>query len=200
MVRISASSFATTALAAFALFAMPAMAQAGSERQVAEEKINQLFVFGDDECPQSEGDEIVVCARLDEEERYRIPQDLRGNEDVPSRQSWARRVRAYEYVGADGIQSCSPTGGGGFTGCGLNAIDQAYAEKRQDPGKTFGLLIAQKRAERLAQIDAEAEEVEKRVQKFEEERAAREALQEAARREAAGLDTNPDAEPLPQPQ
>lgn len=196
MIRSAAATIGTIA----ALSMVPAAAQDASGRQSAEEKINQLYVFGDDPCPPSTGDEIVVCARLDEGERFRIPQDLRDTEQVPSRQSWARRVQAYEYVGSEGTLSCSPAGGGGFTGCGLNEIEEAYAEKRQDPGKTFGLLIAKKRAERLAQIDAEAEEVEKRVRQFEEGRAAREAAEAQARREAEGLDDGPDAEPLPQPE
>ena len=41
------------------------------------ERIINLLVYGDDPCPQSQGDEIVVCARRPEAERYRIPKKLR---------------------------------------------------------------------------------------------------------------------------
>lgn len=188
--------------AAIALFATPAMAQDAADTQPGDEKINQLFVYGDDECPQSSADEIVVCARLDEGDRFRIPKGLRSTENSPKNESFANRVLAYEYVGADGFQSCSATGLGGFTGCGLGNIDAAAAERKQDPGKLFGRLIAQKRAERLAGIDAEAEEVEKRVQQFEKDRADKEAREAAAATGAevtGGEDAALDAEPLPQP-
>ena len=33
------------------------------------ERIINLLVYGDDPCPQSQGDEIVVCARRPEAER-----------------------------------------------------------------------------------------------------------------------------------
>lgn len=186
MTRLAAASI----LAFAVISASPTIAQS-DVGQPREEKINQLYIYGDDECPESKGDEIVVCARLDEGERYRIPKDLRDTEGDPTKESFARRVLAYEYVGSDGIQSCSAAGAGGFTGCGLNEIDAAYAEKKQDPGKVFGRLIAKKRAERLAQIDAEAEEVEKRVVAFEQERAAREAASDEELAAEA---------PLPQPE
>ena len=37
------------------------------------QRITNLLVYGDDPCPKGEGDEIVVCARRPESERYRIP-------------------------------------------------------------------------------------------------------------------------------
>jgi hypothetical protein len=41
----------------------------------------------------------------------------------------SERIKSYEYVGASGTMSCSPSGAGGFTGCGLAEINKAYAEK-----------------------------------------------------------------------
>ena len=35
------------------------------------DRIATLVVYGDDPCPRSAGDEIVVCARRPENERYR---------------------------------------------------------------------------------------------------------------------------------
>lgn len=139
------------------------------------ERINQLIIYGDDVCPQSSDDEIIVCARLDESDRYRIPANLRSNPNDLKGEAWTQRVRAYESVAASGTLSCSPSGAGGFTGCGLAEINRAYAEKAQDPGISFGLLVAEARRKRLEGIDAEAEEVEERVKQFEKDRAAREA-------------------------
>lgn len=195
MIRNSALVF----LAATTL-TVPAAAQQGSDGvQPGDEKINQLIIYGDDVCPESTEEQINVCVILVEADRYRIPPNLRDTEIKPSNESWTKRAVAYQYVGRDGIMSCSPTGAGGFTGCGLGSIDQAYAEKKQDPGLVFGRLIAQQRAERLAQIDAEALAVEEKVKLFEQGRLEREAREQAAR---DGLDAADaaDAAPLPEPQ
>jgi hypothetical protein len=193
--------FATLVLTTTAvLTASASYAQDSGASQPGDEKINQLIVYGNDKCPESTGDEIVVCARMDEADRYRIPSNLRGDPNDPRNQAMSERIKAYEYVGASGTMSCSPSGAGGFTGCGLKEIDRAYAEKAQDPGITFGRLIAAERAKRMAGIDAEAAAVEERVKEFEKGRAEREArlqaeldAKEAAERQAA------DAEPLPEP-
>lgn len=186
---------------ALALVASPLAAQsegtAGTTQAATDadaEKINMVIVYGDDECAQSTDDQINVCARLSEADRYRIPTQLRSDPNDPSKEAWTNRVLAYEYVGREGTTSCSATGGGGFTGCGLKQIDAAYAEKKEDPGLAFGLMIAAERKRRLAGIDAEAELVEQRVQQFEKERAEREARQADQPVEAETV------EPLPQPQ
>lgn len=148
----------------------PVLAQDASTPQPGDEKINQLIVYGEDACPQSSGDEIVVCARLAEAERYRIPKNLREVQNDIVNDAWNNRVLAYEHVAATGTMSCSPVGAGGFTGCGLKDIGNAYAEKSQDIGLAFGRLIAAERNKRLSGIDAEALEIEERV--VDEERAA----------------------------
>ena len=181
------------------LLSVSAMAQELPANQPGDEKINQLIIYGDDKCPESSGDEIVVCARMDEAARYRIPSSLRNDPNDPRNQATSERIKAYEYVGASGTMSCSPSGAGGFTGCGLREIDKAYAEKAQDPGITFGRLIAAEREKRMAGIDAEAAEVETRIAEFEKGRVEREARLQAeldAKEAAAG---SPDAEPLPAP-
>jgi hypothetical protein len=190
------TSIAMLALAASA----PSFAQETAGPSVPDEKINQLIVYGDDECPESKGDEIVVCARMNEADRYRIPTSLRTDPNDLSNQSWGQRVMAYEYVGASGTMSCSPSGAGGFTGCGIGEINKAYAEKAQDPGITFGRLIAAERAKRLAGIDAEAAEVEERTKLFEQGRAEREArLQAELAAKETAEQSAADADPLPEP-
>jgi hypothetical protein len=174
------------------------MANAGAFAQdgtPADPKINTVIIFGDDKCPESTDDQINVCAILVEGDRYRIPAPLRSDPNNTKNDAWMNRVLAYQFVGREGTMSCSPSGAGGFTGCGLKAIDAAYAEKSKDPGLAFGRMIAEERKKRLAGIDAEAEEVEKRVVQFEKERAEKEA------REAEQGTTAPpeETETLPEP-
>jgi hypothetical protein len=189
---------ANISVAALALMlSAQAPAQNAPATQQGDEKINQLIIYGNDTCPESKGDEIVVCARMGEADRYRIPSSLRDDPNDSRNQAMSERIKSYEYVGASGTMSCSASGAGGFTGCGLKEIDRAYAEKAQDPGIVFGRLIAAERAKRMAGIDAEAAEVEARVAEFEKGRAEREAKLQAEldAKEAASA----DAEPLPEP-
>jgi hypothetical protein len=165
---IAASALVPAAL----LFAMPAMAQS------ADEKVNQLIVYGDDACPPSTGNEITVCARKDESERYRIPESLRESIS-PQNDAWTNRVIAYETIGANGAMSCSPVGSGGFTGCVGKLIDTAYAERKLDPNIRFSQLIADERAKRLSTIDSDAAETQARVEQLERQYAAKQrALQD----------------------
>ena len=112
--------FALTTAAALGALASPAAAQDADE----EARVNTLIIYGDDECPPSREGEITVCARLDENERYRIPQSLRQSED-PANEPWANRVRSFEAVGNFGPLSCSPVGLGGELGCTAQMIQQA---------------------------------------------------------------------------
>ncbi|MCX7863518.1 MAG: hypothetical protein N2423_00550 [Novosphingobium sp.] len=139
----------------------PAGAQGSGER------INQVIIYGDDPCPQSTGDEITVCAVLPESERFRIPEILRESRS-PENEAWANRAIAYRTVGRSGTLSCSPVGGGGWTGCVNQMIETARAERLSDPSLRFSQLIAEEREKRLATIDSEAAEQQARVE--EEER------------------------------
>lgn len=168
---------AVPVLAAGLACAPPALAQDDTET------VNQLIVYGEDLCPPSTSDQITVCARKDESERYRIPAPLRESKS-PQNEAWNNRVIAYETVGRNGTLSCSPVGGGGWTGCVNQMIDTAIAEKKSDPSLRFSELIAEERARRLATIDAEAQEQQARVEEeerkyFERQQAAQEAATEA---------------------
>ncbi|HEX8667154.1 MAG TPA: hypothetical protein VF727_02135 [Allosphingosinicella sp.] len=150
-------------LAAAALAAVPAFAQteeAPPPPGAGEERINQLVVYGNDPCPKSTDEEITVCARKPETERFRIPKGLR-DEGQPTAESWASRASELQYVGRSGIGSCSPTGPGGATGCLQGLINNAREERRQSADADWNALIAQARRERLGRIDAEAEAEEK---------------------------------------
>lgn len=90
-----------------------------------------IVVYGDDPCPKSTEDEIVVCARRPEEERYRIPKELRkAPEDVTAR-AWGDRALALDEISRAGMpNSCSPVGSGGQTGCMEMLMRQWHAARR----------------------------------------------------------------------
>jgi hypothetical protein len=145
-------------LAAGALLAAaPATAQAPAATRAAEPKISTMIVYGDDPCPPSTDDTIIVCGRQPEKERYRIPEALRGNPNDPTNQAWATRAQALEYAGRGGIGSCSTTGPGGASGCFNQIVRQARAERGADPSVNWNALVEEARRERLGKIDAQAE-------------------------------------------
>jgi hypothetical protein len=111
----------------FAALSVPASAQDSGDS-----KISEIIVYGNDPCPRSTDDAIVVCARKPESERYRIPERYRQSGPIQSRQSWTQKAKSFEYVGRTGIQSCSAVGPGGYTGCLQNMIDRAKSEARQE--------------------------------------------------------------------
>jgi hypothetical protein len=105
--------------------AAPALAQESVPQRRAE-----LEVFGDDPCPQSTDDEIVVCHRRAEEERYRIPAPLRRSTQRPE-QAWGARAETLDEVSRDSRpNSCSVVGSYGQSGCQQQFINQWYAERR----------------------------------------------------------------------
>lgn len=183
--------FASALLASAALFAAPLAAQ-----DQPGDRVNMVVIFGDDACPESTADEITVCARKAESERFRIPEKLRESEDGEN-VAWARRVEKFETVGAFGTLSCSPAGAGGITGCTQAMIDAAYGEKSEDAGIRFGQLIEQARAERLATIDEDAADEQARVEAIEREYMER--LEREREAEVPDNPDSPDAEPLPDP-
>ena len=125
----------------------------------ADPRVNQLIIYGDDPCPQSTNEEIIVCARLPENDRYRIPPNVRDDPNDPSRQSWANRALELSYLGRAGTDSCSPTGPGGFTGCFNQIVQQARAERAGRDEVNWNRLIQEAREERMRRIgEAEVEE------------------------------------------
>ncbi len=164
------SKFLLAPAALCAAIAVPAPAQTAV--QTDDESYNMVIVYGDDACPQSSDDTIVVCARQDESERYRIPEALRFTEG-PQAEAWAERVEQLEMVGRFGTLSCDPAGAGGMTGCTQEMIRKAYADKENSNAVRFGEVIAAARAERLSTIDADAAQTQRDVEMIEREYNAR---------------------------
>jgi hypothetical protein len=95
------------------------------------ERISFLVAFGEEKCREPVGDEIVVCANVPENERYRIPVALRKKERVVTDRSWSSAVETLDSFAADlRPNSCSVNGSGGFTGCTQKLLQQWFAERR----------------------------------------------------------------------
>ncbi len=93
-----------------------------------------LAVFGNDPCPKGVGDEIVVCARLPESERFRIPKRLRDEAKTAHvEQSWVARSRIIDQAGSENRpDSCSAVGSGGQTGCFQKFMHDARVQRDED--------------------------------------------------------------------
>lgn len=103
----------------------PAMAAEGPPQRES-----QIEVFGADPCPRSTDDEIVVCHRRPEEERYRIPAPLRHGGHPPE-QGWGARAETLDEVSRDARpDSCSVVGSYGQSGCQQAFIRQWANERR----------------------------------------------------------------------
>ena len=114
---------------AAAVLTLPMMA---APEPALAQRVNEIIVYGTDPCPRSTDDEVVVCARKPESERFRIPERLRQGGSLQSRQAWANRAIQFETYGKTGINSCSPVGPGGHTGCSQQLINQAFKELREE--------------------------------------------------------------------
>lgn len=120
------TSLSGAALLAAGFAAAPAAAQDGSYRT------RTVVIFGKDECPKATNpDEIIVCARRPEEERYRIPKEIREQEKAAIRReddvAASRAALASGRPSATGTGSCSTVGAGGATGCtrGIDVVNAA---------------------------------------------------------------------------
>ena len=98
---------------------------------------NVLVVYGNDKCPtNANGEEITVCARMPEGERYRIPKDLREGGKYADRQSWSVTSPSLLAAGATGPGSCSASGIDSWTGCAQKEYSGWRAAKRADQAQS----------------------------------------------------------------
>jgi hypothetical protein len=117
MSRLFIALAATSAVAVTALAPAPAEAQAGQ---------TQLVIYGNDPCPRE-----YICIRKGESERYRLPKDYRPDGTPQQKLPWATKSKVLETVGDTGINSCSPVGPAGFTGCTIQSINEATQQRRE---------------------------------------------------------------------
>lgn len=118
------------ALSAPALAQDEDLAQSGQPPQ----RTSVLYTYGDEPCPEPQGDEIIVCAQQPESERYRVPKELREElkeDEAVGGGSWASAVEGYDNIArATRPNSCSPVGSYGFTGCTAAALRQWFEARR----------------------------------------------------------------------
>jgi hypothetical protein len=92
-------------------------------------------VFGNDPCPASTNGEIVVCGRLPEAERFRIPEKLRKPKNARVAQPWSAQNATLDDVArTERPDSCSVVGSGGQTGCTAAMLRQWANERREGFG------------------------------------------------------------------
>ncbi len=164
---LATAGFAGPALAQQPGVPVPGAAQAQAAAGPADVRVNQLIIYGDDPCPESsDPNEITVCARLPDSDRYRVPPSLRDNPNAPANNSWANRATELSYVGRTGTDSCSTVGGGGFTGCFNQIVSQARAERRAAGNDiNFTRMIEEARRRRDQRIQEQAQAAEEEAQR-----------------------------------
>jgi hypothetical protein len=126
MITLAATATLTAGLSALPA---PAMAQQSS--------VAEIVVYGNDPCPRSTDDQVVVCSRHKESDRYRIPEKLRSSGTRQQQEAWANKAKVIETAGATGINSCSPVGPGGYTGCLTRVIKEARDQRKQQAEDTI---------------------------------------------------------------
>ncbi|CAN5145504.1 hypothetical protein BH09PSE3_BH09PSE3_27950 [soil metagenome] len=110
-----------------ALMFAPAALSVPASAQVTNDRV--LTIFGNDTCPKD-----TICVRASEADRYRIPKQFRNTGPIaPGNQSWSARAQGTIDAGSrTGTGSCSAVGGGGWTGCYMQQMQAARAERKQD--------------------------------------------------------------------
>jgi hypothetical protein len=134
------------ALAALAL-TLPTIASAqvtsAGETGRVPERVRSVVLQGNDKCPAAVGDEVVVCSRINPEEQFRIPKELRNSaEPAAKNQSWVNRTAVAEATSrtAAGLpDTCSPVGTGGQSGCAL-MLNRAFAADKRAAEKNDAMV------------------------------------------------------------
>jgi hypothetical protein len=123
---------------AFAALAVPLAARAAPPvpTPTPEHREVNIIVYGADPGPTGKDDEIVVCSRQPESERYRIPKRFRGQKAAasPAGNSWANKVQSTDDASrmAAGVpNNCSAVGTGGQSGCYAQFLNQQARLRQQ---------------------------------------------------------------------
>ena len=90
-----------------------------------------IAVYGNDACPASGENEIVVCARHPESDRYRVPEQLRERVKTAADTAWSVKVEGMEDDARYLIPgSCTVVGPSGSTGCTQQMLKQWFQARR----------------------------------------------------------------------
>lgn len=135
MLRIVAAAVLLSLPVAAVAQSKPAATAAAEKNDPGQppQRVRNVTIAPGEKCPESSGNEVVVCGTLTEP--YRIPKPLRNPPRVDAAsQSWVNRVATIDDVGrrAGGLpNTCSPVGSGGQTGCTTQMLQQYAAEKAE---------------------------------------------------------------------
>ncbi|GEB89353.1 hypothetical protein ZMO02_09900 [Zymomonas mobilis subsp. pomaceae] len=104
------------------------------------EKVQSLVIYGNDLCPKGKGDEIIICARRPENERYRLPKRFRDQQKQKfSNGAWSTKVADLERTTSIGLPtSCTTSNSNGLSGCYHQFIMDARAEREQRKKAEYG--------------------------------------------------------------
>lgn len=120
---------------AFAALLSASAGPAGAAQDEPPRREVRVIVYGDDPCPVSTNpEEIVVCGRQPEDERYRIPRELRDRRARrPGGTAWGARVEDLEEAQrSTRPNGCSVVGSNGQTGCAAALAREWYRQRRED--------------------------------------------------------------------
>lgn len=131
------------------LLAIPVAAQQGSE------KVNQVTVYDEADCPDEQPGTITSCVVITGESPFRIPSALRTVPDTaPNRSAAVQARRLIEPV--EGFGSCSAAGVDGYASCSGKEYEAWKAAQGKGSGSAYAELIERERRARLGLIDNEA--------------------------------------------
>lgn len=120
------------------------------------DKVDQLIVYDDADCPEDTDDTLASCIVVTGESPYRIPSELRVG--PPGRRDETAAKQALILLKpVSGQGSGSASGAGSMYGSSGNAYADWKADRREGQDAYYAGLIAQARAKRLGLIDEEAE-------------------------------------------
>ena len=131
------------------LAAVPAAAQEGGE------KVNQVTVYDEADCPAEQAGTITSCVVITGESPFRIPNALRTVPDTaPNRSAAVQARKLIEPVG--GFASCSAAGSNAMATCSGKEYEAWKKAQGQGVGSAYAELIDKERRKRLGVIDEEA--------------------------------------------
>jgi len=71
--------------------ALVSMAAVPAPAAAQNQTLGEIIVYGTDPCPRAADDAIMICKRLPESMRYRIPDQLRTSGTPQERTSWSQK-------------------------------------------------------------------------------------------------------------
>lgn len=127
------------------------------------ERVDQLIVYDDADCPKDTSDTLASCIVVTGESPYRVPATLRPG--PPTRRDETAAEQALILLRpVSGQGSCSASGAGAVYGCSGLAYTDWKTARAKGTGAYYAGLIAQARAKRLGLIDAEAQDEQAAVE------------------------------------